>query len=89
LSSKSYEINLKRDISTLESDIVRISKGDYGTVVVDLEGMSFLVSVVIFQLVKIFKYCKRAGITFRIINAGSLYNTFEMLKLTELFEVTP
>lgn len=87
-----YTITLKgyTDQALMETDVREIiRKEKEGEIEVDLKGVSFILSSAITQIVKLYRYCKKKNMPFRVINAGKCQKTFETLNLTKLFTVVP
>lgn len=55
--------------------------------VIDMKNVNFILSSCITQIVKLYRHCNKKNIPFKIINASKVYNTFDALRLTSLFEV--
>jgi len=77
------------EISFFEKEVSRVIVDPKVTgIVVDLDKVSFILSAVIAQIVKLFKHCSKTSIPFRVINmSDEVYETLDMLKLTQMFGV--
>lgn len=56
-------------------------------IVIDLEGIPFVLSSTIAQIVRLYKFCHKSKVPFKVINAGQSKEMFDILRLTSLFEV--
>jgi anti-anti-sigma factor len=84
------DLSEQRNQTRLEKDIQRLIDGAApDSVLVDLNKISFILSFAITQIVKLYRYCKKNKISFRVKNAGKTYEMFKSLRLTNMFEVEP
>lgn len=83
------KFNVVNDMTALEKEVQRIIKEEKpDDIVIDLKGLSFVVSSALTQMIKLSKFAKKNKIGFKVINAGKIYDTLVTLKLTNVFEVT-
>jgi len=84
------DLSKEENQERLERDIRRVIDGPVlDRILIDLNKVSFILSFVISQIVRLGRYCSKNRISFRVTNAGETYEMFKMLKLTNMFEVEP
>jgi anti-anti-sigma factor len=78
------------NLDVLEKEITKsINSYKDGPITVDLQDVNFMVSSATAQIVKLYKYAKKKGAEFKVINVGEdLYEMFKMLKLDQILSVT-
>lgn len=84
------EIKTTGDTIQLEKEVQKIIQtAKEGPVIVDMVGVSFLLSSSIAQVVKLYKHAKRKKWDFEVVNVGEdLYGMLEILKLTQVMKIS-
>ena len=75
------------NVDELEKKVHRIVSAPAVPILVDLEGITFILPSVVREIVRLYKHCKKSSVSFRLINMSPrVRETFDTLNLTKRFE---